>query len=71
MHEFNRLKVLCSIFGWNGGTIHQVQNTAESVIQDGKIDVLGLSDQEFGDLCLKLRALYPSYKQYIAEGHQP
>ncbi len=63
-----RLSVLCRIFGWNGGTIHQVNTEAENVVES-ELDVLGMPESEFKALVDELTRLYPSYKQYRQEGH--
>ncbi len=69
MERFTRLSILCKIFGWNGGTIHQVNTEAQNVVEDHSINVLNMPEAEFQALCEDLKALYPSYKQFRSEGH--
>ena len=49
-----RLEYLCKVFGWQGGTIHQV-NDALSKLLGFKINVLNLPDDYFQELCQDIK----------------
>lgn len=42
----NRLSDMCDVLGWQGGTIHQV-NERISRLVDKHVDVLSLSEEDF------------------------
>jgi len=62
-----RLSILCQIFGWQGGTIHQAQETAKHCLEEPIEDILNMTDHQFQQLTVKLALYYPSFKRYQAE----
>jgi hypothetical protein len=63
----NRLWVLCKVFGWQGGTIHQAREEAENCLEEEQKDILSMSDEEFENLVERLDRLYPAYKNWQQE----
>lgn len=65
-----RLAQLCTVFGWKGGTIHQAHEKIEFILSK-RVDIMKLSDQEFGELLdtLETNLDDTSYKppKWIAE----
>ena len=61
-----RLETLCTIFGWSGGTIHLVQREAEDCLETD-LDILGMPESDFRNVCIELARQYPAYSAYQLE----
>ncbi len=59
----NRLEILCKIFNWHGGTIHQVNEMVSRHMGPTRIDKL--DDAQFDDLCAILRTCVGNGKDRI------